>query len=60
MSINNNEDHDTNRGIELILKRRREKENKKLIEKKFNFEKIFSLFKSQIQISFQILVVKKY
>lgn len=60
MTINNNRDHDINRGVELILKRRREKENSKLKDKKINFEKIFSLFKREIKINFEISILKKY
>lgn len=60
MSINNNRDHDINRGVELILKRRREKENSKLKNKKINFEKIFSLLKREIKINFEISILKKY
>jgi len=60
MTINNNRDHDINRGVELILKRRREKENSKLKDKKINFEKIFSLFKREIKINFAISILKKY
>lgn len=60
MTINNSRDHDINRGVELILKRRREKENSKLKDKKVNFEKIFSLFKREIKINFEISILKKY
>jgi len=60
MTINNNRDHDVNRGIELILKRRREKESSKLMSKKLNFEKIFSLFKREIKINFEVSILKKY
>ena len=60
MTINNSRDHDINRGVELILKRRREKENSKLKDKKINFEKIFSLFKREIKINFEISILKKY
>ncbi len=60
MSINNHRDHDINRGVELILKRRRrEKNESKLVDKRISFDKVFSLFKREIQLKFEISFVKK-
>lgn len=60
VSINNHRDHDINRGVELILKRRRrEKDESKLVDKRISFDKVFSLFKREIQLKFEISFVKK-
>ena len=59
MSINNR-NHDVNRGVELLLKRRRKNlEEPKLKGKLFSFGKVFSLFRREIKINFEILVKKK-
>ena len=58
MSINNHRNYDINRGVELILKRRREKKESKLIKKNISFDKVFSLFNREIQIKFEINFMK--
>ena len=61
VSLNNHRNYDVNRGVELVLKRRRrEKETSKLIKKIISFDKVFSLFKREIQIKFEINSVKRY
>ena len=58
-SINNNDASGVNRGVELILKKRRESRLKEMKKPFFNFLKKFSLFKKEITISFSIDVTKR-
>lgn len=58
-SLNNYRDYDYNRGVELILKNRRKKEKKEIKHKIIDFEKVFFIFKKEIQISFNIFIIKK-
>jgi|TARA_B100000035_G_scaffold158928_1_gene135507 hypothetical protein len=58
-SINNNDTSGVNRGVELILKKRRESKPKEIKKPFFSFLKMFSLFKREIKISFSIDVTKK-
>lgn len=58
-TLNKNEDHDMNRGVELMLRRRREQNQPELESKKFNFGKTFSLFGREIDFRIKFLIKKK-
>jgi hypothetical protein len=59
-SINNFDDNDINRGIELILrKKRREDLKPKNESQKFSFGKMFSLLKRDIHFKIEIKVKNK-
>jgi hypothetical protein len=58
-SINKNEDHGMNRGVELMLRRRREQDQPEVESKKFNFEKTFSLLNREIDFKIEFSVRKK-
>lgn len=57
-SINNFGNLQINRGVELILRNRRENKLSKTKQKKFSFCKKISLFKREIIISFSFDIVK--
>jgi hypothetical protein len=57
--LNKNENHDINRGVELMLRRRREQDQPELESKKFNFGKTFSLFGREIDFRIELLIKKK-
>jgi len=57
--LNKNEDHDINRGVELMLRGRGEKDQSELESKKFNFRKTFSLFEREIDFKIEFLIKKK-
>lgn len=59
MSINNNENHNINRGVEIMLRRRKEKDQPKLDENKFNFLKTFSFFNREIYFKIELKIIKK-
>jgi len=48
-----------NRGVELMLRRRREQNQPELESKKFNFGKTFSLFGREIDFRIKFLIKKK-
>lgn len=58
--INNYNNQDINRGVELILQNNKRKKNQKpkLKEKKINFEKVFFIFKRKIHLNFNISMLK--
>lgn len=58
MTINNFENHGINRGVELMLRRRKEKDQLELNVKKFNFLKIFSFLKRDFTIKIELSVNK--
>lgn len=53
--INNSDNHQINRGIELMLRRRKKETNSELDKKVFNFEKLFSFFRREFLIKIEIL-----
>ena len=57
--LNKNEDHDINRGVELMLRGRGEKDQSELESKKFNFIRTFSLFEREIDFKIEFLIKKK-
>jgi hypothetical protein len=59
MTINNFENHGVDRGVELMLRRRKEKDQPKLDVQKFNFFKLFSFLKRDFQIKIELSVKKK-
>jgi len=59
-TINNSNGNDINRGVELMLrKKRRENLEPKDESKKFSFGKLFSLLKRDIHFKIEILVKNK-
>jgi len=58
-ALNKNEGHDMNRGVELMLRRRRELDQPELESKKFNFGKTFSLFSREIDFKIEFSIKKK-
>jgi len=58
-SINKNVDHDVNRGVELMLRRREKTVPEELSLQRFNFGKVFSLFQREIRFSFELSVIRK-
>ena len=58
-SINKNVDHDVNRGVELMLRRREKTVPEELQERKFRFGKVFSFFQREIRFSFELSVTDK-
>lgn len=58
-TLNKNEDHGMNRGVELMLRRRRELDQPEIESKKFNFGSIFSLFGREIDFKIEFLIRKK-
>lgn len=58
-SINNNVDHDVNRGVELMLRRREKTVPEELSLQRFNFGKVFSLFQREIRFNFELSVIRK-
>lgn len=59
MSINKFEDHEINRGIELMLRRGKIENQPKSNEKKIIFLKIISFFKREFSIKIEFIVKKK-
>jgi hypothetical protein len=57
--INKREVPGTNRGVELLLKNRREEKTEKNKSKNFGFLKSISLLKREIQVQFYISILKK-
>lgn len=53
--INNSDNHQINRGIELMLRRRKKETDSELDKKVFNFEKLFSFFQREFLIKIEIL-----
>ena len=58
-SINKNVDHDVNRGVELMLRRREKTVPEELPLLRFNFGKVFSLFQREIRFNFELSVIRK-
>ncbi len=58
-SINKNVDHDVNRGVELMLRRREKTVPEELSLQGFNFGKVFSLFQREIRFNFELSVIRK-
>lgn len=59
-SINNFDDNDINRGVELMLRSKRRKNlDQKNEFKKFGFGKMFSLFKRDIHFKIELYVSNK-
>ncbi len=58
-SINKNVDHDVNRGVELMLRRREKTVPEELSLQRFNFGKVFSLFQREIRFNFELSVIRK-
>lgn len=58
-TLNKNEDHGMNRGVELMLRRRREQDQPEIESKKFNFGKTFSLFEREIDFKIEFSITKK-
>lgn len=58
-SINKTEAPRINRGVELLLKNRREKQTSDANQKGFALSKVISLFKREIHIKFYFSVLKK-
>lgn len=48
-----------NRGVELLLRKRREKKTSETKQKKFGFSKEISLFRRELKIDFYIVLVEK-
>tara|TARA_B100000902_G_C27169532_1_gene843039 strand:- start:269 stop:454 length:186 start_codon:yes stop_codon:yes gene_type:complete len=57
-SINNKDTSGVNRGVELILKKRRESKPKETKKPLFRFLKKFSLLKREITVSFSLEITK--
>jgi|LakMenE01Jun11ns_1017448.scaffolds.fasta_scaffold9889104_6 hypothetical protein len=58
-SINNPDTLEMNKGVELLLRNRREKKNLETKQKKFGFSKKISLFTREIEINFFISLIEK-
>lgn len=58
-SINRDMNHDLNRGIELMLRRREKTKTKELQKGKFIINKVFSFFKREIKINFELSIRNK-
>lgn len=58
-SINNPDTLEMNKGVELLLRNRREKKNLETKQKKFGFSKKISLFGREIEINFFISLIEK-
>jgi hypothetical protein len=57
--INNPDTLEMNKGVELLLRKRREKKNLETKQNKFGFSKKISLFKREIEINFFISLIGK-
>lgn len=57
--INNSDIPEINKGVELLLRKRREKKTSETKQKKFGFSKVISLFGREIQINFYIFLIEK-
>jgi hypothetical protein len=57
--INNSDIPEINRGVELLLRKRREKKTSEIKQKKFGFSKEISLFRREIKINFYIVLLEK-
>lgn len=57
--INNSDHPEINRGVELLLRKRREKESPKIKQKKFSFCKTISLLKREILIDLNFSIIEK-
>jgi hypothetical protein len=58
-SINRDMNHDLNRGIELMLRRREKTKTKELQKGKFIINEVFSFFKREIKINFELSIRNK-
>lgn len=58
-SINNSENYDINRGVELMLRKKGGEKKSELTIKEFIFEKIFPFFKKEIKLRIELKVNKK-
>jgi len=58
-SINRDMNHDLNRGIELMLRRREKTKTKELQKGKFIINQVFSFFKREIKINFELSIRNK-
>lgn len=58
-SINRDMKHDLNRGIELMLRRREKTKTKELQKGKFIINEVFSFFKREIKINFELSIRNK-
>jgi hypothetical protein len=58
-SLNNSNANELNRGIELMLKKRREVKDLETKQKTFGFYRTISLPKREIHINFNFFIVKK-
>lgn len=57
--INKFENHDMNRGTELMLRRREKPFSEELQKRKFNFDRVFSLFQREIRFNFELSIIRK-
>jgi hypothetical protein len=57
--INKSDTLEINKGVELLLRRRREKKTSDSKNKMFGFSKVISLFKREVQIYFFISLFEK-
>jgi len=51
--------YEINKGVELLLRKRREKKTIESEQKKFGFSKVISLFKREIKIDFYFCLTEK-
>lgn len=58
-NINNSENYDINRGVELMLRKKGGDKKPKLKMKEFNFEKVFSFFRREIHLRIELKVIKR-
>ena len=58
-TINNSENYDVNRGVELMLRKRGGEKHSGLKMKEFIFVKMFSFFQREIHFKIELKVIKK-
>jgi|Laugrespbdmm15dd_1035085.scaffolds.fasta_scaffold136731_2 hypothetical protein len=59
-SINKFDDHDVNRGAELMLRRRKKNSiPEQLQERKFNFGRVFSFLQREIKFNIELSIISK-
>ncbi len=58
--INKFDDHDVNRGAELMLRRRKKNSiPEQLQERKFNFGRVFSFLQREIKFNIELSIISK-
>jgi len=57
--INNSENYDINRGVELMLRKKGEEKHSELKMNKFIFSKMFSFLRREIHLRIELKVIKK-